>query len=117
MVDCISCLEVTTLFTTSGVATFGFEPPITPGLMSPVSSNLNLNSARTSAVATKLFLPRQNFAHTSVGYSKLPGNVAGSYAALLRQSYDLSSKALSVLCLSNMVVFYLVSRASGLPLT
>ena len=117
--NCSSGLEVITLFTTSGVATFGFEPPITPGLMSPVSSNLNLNNARTSAMAIKFlsFLPGQNFAHTSVGYSKLPGNVARSYAALFRQPYDLPSEVLSVLCLSNFLRFYLVSSASGLPLT
>lgn len=35
-----SCLYLTIASTTAGVATFGLEPPITPGLVDPVSKYL-----------------------------------------------------------------------------
>ena len=50
-----------TLFTTSGVATFGFEPPITPGLISPVSSNLK--DARKTLYVTRANLVRILLTH------------------------------------------------------
>ena len=46
-----SCLYLIIESTTDGVATFGFEPPITPGLIEPVSKYLQSHNARDGSLS------------------------------------------------------------------